>query len=82
VDAYNPGAGSYNVYVWWTSHTNRSTAVPISVTHAGGTTTKTYNQQTGGGQWVLHGTYNFNAGTPLRPGLRCQRPGVRRRGPL
>jgi len=41
----------------------RSTAVPISVTHAGGTTTKTYNQQTAGGQWVLHGTYNFNAGT-------------------
>ncbi len=56
-------AGFYNVYIRWTSHANRSTAVPIAVTHAGGTTTKTYNQQTGGGVWVLHGTYSFNAGT-------------------
>ena len=58
-----PAAGTYNVYVWWTAYPNRSTSVPIDVTHAGGTTTKTYNQQTGGGQWVLHGNYSFNAGT-------------------
>jgi len=56
-------ADTYNVYVWWTSHVNRSTAVPIAVTHAGGTTTRTFNEQTGGGAWVLHGTYSFNAGT-------------------
>ena len=67
-DAYRwtptiPAAGSYEVYVRWTTHDNRSTTVPISVTHAGGTTTKTYNQQTGGQTWVLHGTYNFNSGT-------------------
>jgi hypothetical protein len=43
------------------------------VAHAGGTTQKTYNQQVGGGQWVLHGTYSFSAGTggcgpnPLAP---------------
>ena len=58
-----PAAESYDVYVRWTSHVNRSTTVPIAVTHAGGTTTKTYNQQTGGGAWVLHGNYSFNAGT-------------------
>ncbi|HXH07940.1 MAG TPA: S8 family serine peptidase [Vicinamibacterales bacterium] len=56
-------AGTYDVYVWWTQHSNRSTTVPISVTHAGGTTTRTFNQRTGGGQWVLHGRYTFNAGT-------------------
>jgi hypothetical protein len=56
-------AGAYNVYVWWTAHANRSTAVPISVTHAGGTTTKTFNERVGGGQWVLHGQYSFNTGT-------------------
>jgi hypothetical protein len=55
-------AGAYDVYVWWTSHVNRSTAVPISVTHAGGTTTKAFNERGGGGQWVLHGRYTFNAG--------------------
>jgi hyaluronate lyase len=37
--------------------------VPITVKHAGGTNTKTYDQRTGGGVWVLHGTYSFNAGT-------------------
>ena len=58
-----PVQRTYAVYVWWTSHANRSTQVPISVTHAGGTTTKPFNQQVGGGQWVLHGTYTFNAGT-------------------
>ena len=55
--------GQYDVYVRWTQHPNRSTAVPISVTHAGGTTTRTFNEQTGGATWVLHGRYTFNAGT-------------------
>jgi hypothetical protein len=58
-----PTARVYAVYVWWTTHVNRSTAVPISVVHAGGTTTKSFNEQVGGGQWVLHGQYTFNAGT-------------------
>ena len=56
-------ASQYAVYVWWSSHVNRSKTVPISVTHAAGTTTRTFNEQTGSGVWVLHGTYTFNAGT-------------------
>jgi hypothetical protein len=56
-------AGAYDVYVWWTSQGNRSTTVPISVTHGAGTTTLTFNQKTGGGQWVIHGRYTFAAGT-------------------
>jgi hypothetical protein len=57
-----PTARNYDVYVWWTTHPNRSTNVPISVSHAGGTTVKNYNQQLTGGQWILHGRYNLPAG--------------------
>lgn len=55
--------GTYDVYVWWTSAATRSRRVPIAVRHANGTTTKTFDQRTGGGQWRLHGRYRFNAGT-------------------
>ncbi len=55
--------GTYDVYVWWTSAATRSARVPIAVRHADGTTTKTFDQRTGGGQWRLHGRYRFNAGT-------------------
>ena len=55
-------AQAYDVYVWWSTHPNRSTSAPISVTHSAGTATKNFNQQTGGGQWVLHGRYSFAVG--------------------
>ena len=50
------------MYVWWTSHPNRSTNVPINVVHNSGAVSKSFNQRTGGGQWVLHGRYAFNVG--------------------
>jgi hypothetical protein len=56
-------AGSYDTYVWWPANPNRSISVPISVTHAGGSTVKTFNEKAGGGQWVLHGRYSFNVGS-------------------
>ena len=55
-------AATFDVYVWWSTHPNRSTSVPVSVTHTAGTATKNFNQQTGGGQWVLHGRYAFAVG--------------------
>lgn len=55
--------GQYEVYLRWTSATNRATNVPVDVVHANGTTTKTVNQQQRGNQWVSLGTYTFNAGT-------------------
>jgi thermitase len=55
-------AGNYDVYVWWTNHANRSSSVPISVIHKAGTATKTFDQKTGGGKWVLLGRYSFDAG--------------------
>ncbi len=55
-------AGSYDVYVWWTTHANRSSSVPYSVTHQGGASTVLFNQKSNGGKWVLMGRYNFAAG--------------------
>jgi glucose/arabinose dehydrogenase len=58
-----PKAGGYGVYVWWTTHPNRSTTVPITIQHAGGSTTVNVDQKVNGGKWVLLGTYNFSAGS-------------------
>ncbi len=58
-----PTTRAYDVYVWWTTGTNRATNAPFAVVHAGGTTTRTFNERSGGGQWVLHGRYTFNSGT-------------------
>jgi hypothetical protein len=57
------GGGPYDVYVWWSYHPMRSTNVPITVMHAGGSTTLNFNEQNPGGMWVLHGRYGFNGGT-------------------
>lgn len=61
---FNAGqACQYQVYVWWTSGALRSTSAPYTVSgQTGGPVGKSFNQQTGGGQWVLHGTYAFPAG--------------------
>ena len=55
-------AGDYDVYVWWARSPYRASRVPITVVSAGGTTTQLFNEQTGGGEWVLHGRYGFAAG--------------------
>lgn len=55
--------GGYDVYVRWASHANRSTSVPIRVTHTAGSTVKNFNEQTNGGLWVLHGRYTFSGGS-------------------
>jgi hypothetical protein len=60
-----PATGTYSVYVWWTAAPTRSTAVPLGVRHAGGTTGFTVNQQlpAGGGGWRLFGNFAFLQGT-------------------
>jgi hypothetical protein len=47
--------GSYNVYLWWTQGTNRSSSVPVVITRSGGTDTVSVNMQSGGGAWNLLG---------------------------
>jgi len=68
-------AGEYEVYAWWVAAASRSTAVPYTITHAGGSATVTVDQQQNGGQWVLLGTYNFDAGTAGSVSLTYTRSG-------
>jgi hypothetical protein len=58
-------AGNYEVYAWWTYHTNRVTNVPYEISYNGGTDTVIVNQndQSLSGQWNLLGTYNFVGGS-------------------
>ena len=57
-------AGAYNVYCWYTSGVNRTTAAHYTIHHAGGTASATVNQTTTGAQWVRIGTaLPFAAGT-------------------
>jgi hypothetical protein len=58
-----PAATTYQVYLRWSSYSNRATNVPVEIRHLGGTDTKTVNQQNNGGQWYLLGTYACNAGS-------------------
>jgi hypothetical protein len=64
------------VYVWWTSGTNRSNSALYTVigTNAGNVA-KTFNQQTGGGSWQLHGTYTFPANAEPKVRLNNQAGG-------
>ncbi|MDF3058514.1 MAG: hypothetical protein K0R17_2729 [Rariglobus sp.] len=56
-------AGTYEVYLRWTASTSRANNVPVTITHAGGTASTQVNQKVNGGEWVLLGSYAFNAGT-------------------
>jgi hypothetical protein len=51
------------VYVRGTQRATRSTNVPITVCHAAACTRRHFNQQRNGAQWILHGQYDFDAGT-------------------
>ena len=57
-----PTAGSWDVYLWWKAQSFQSTSAQVTVVHANGAVTRSFDQNTGGGQWVLHGRYSFNAG--------------------
>jgi len=56
-------AGTYNVYAWWCYYDTRDTYALYTVNHTSGSDTMRVNQQQDTGQWVLLGTYDFNAGT-------------------
>lgn len=56
-------AGYYQVYGWWGSNAAFSSSVPVDIVSTSGTSTINVNQQAGGGQWNLLGTFKFNAGT-------------------
>lgn len=58
-------AGDYEVYLRWTSSSNRAANVPVDITWSGGTDAVTVDQRTGGGAWVLLGTYSAGSGSTL-----------------
>ena len=58
-----PQSGSYEVSIWWTEWTSRSSSVPVTINDSNGATTITVNQQSNGGQWYSLGTYLFDTDT-------------------
>lgn len=57
------GAGTFQVWAWWSQGSNRSTTAPYVIYRNGGTNTVNVNQQANGGKWNLLGTYSFLAGS-------------------
>jgi hypothetical protein len=54
---------SYGVYAWWAQGSNRSSTASYIVAIPGGSSTVVVNQQSGGGQWHLLGTWSLNSGS-------------------
>ena len=54
-------SGSQQVYLWWTTHASRYSAVPVQI-YDGSTlkATVNVNQLQNGGKWNLLGTYSFS----------------------
>ncbi|MCW1924080.1 FAD-dependent oxidoreductase [Luteolibacter arcticus] len=57
-----PTAGSYRVSLRWNANSNRATNVPIAITHGGGVTNTTVNQQANGSTWFDLGVFSFTPG--------------------
>ncbi len=58
-----PTNGTYEVDMWWTESSNRSTNTPVDIIHPGGTNRVLVNQKNASGGWFKLMTTNFNAGT-------------------
>lgn len=70
-----PTAGNYKVYARWTAHPNRATDAKYTVTHAGGDTVVTTDQEQNNGSWVLLGTFNMAPGSGHKVSLTDQANG-------
>ncbi len=55
-------AGFYEVYAWWPTDPNWTSAAEFKIAYDGGSATVARDQQVGGGQWNLLGEYLFAAG--------------------
>ncbi len=56
-----PVCGSFTVSSWWTSGNDRSSSVCYRINHSGGHTDIYADQHgSGGGEWVLLGSFSFN----------------------
>lgn len=53
--------GEYELFTWYTAHSNRASNAPYTIEHNAGTTTVRIDQTQNGRQWVSLGTYPFIA---------------------
>lgn len=53
--------GEYELFTWYTPHSNRASNAPYTIEHNAGTTTVRIDQTQNGRQWVSLGTYPFIA---------------------
>lgn len=58
-----PISGRYEVYLIWTGEMLRASNVPVTVHHAAGSATFSLDQRQQGGQWLLLGSFPFDAGS-------------------
>lgn len=56
-------AGTYDVYAWYTSGSNRTATARYTIDHATGVLKAFVDQRTGGGRWKYLGTAKFNTAT-------------------
>lgn len=58
-----PTAGSYQIYARWVAASTNASNAPYTIKYSTGSAAIAVNQRLNGGQWMLLGTYTFNAGT-------------------
>jgi len=58
--------GVYELSMWWTYFSSRSTNIPVDIEYSEGTTRVYINQQQNGSMWNSLGTYPFEAGTSYK----------------
>lgn len=55
-----PRTGDYEVSIWWTEWSSRSTSVPVTINFEGDSETVAVNQQQDGGHWNSLGIFHFD----------------------
>jgi hypothetical protein len=65
-------SGYYDVAMWWTTWSSRSTNVPVIIEHAAGSTVVNINQQLNGSQWNSLDDYFFESGSSYNVTITAQ----------
>ncbi|MDL1984910.1 MAG: GDSL-type esterase/lipase family protein, partial [Deltaproteobacteria bacterium] len=65
-------SGYYDVGMWWTTWSSRSTNVPVIIEHAAGSTVVNINQQLNGSQWNSLDDYFFESGSSYNVTITAQ----------
>jgi hypothetical protein len=70
---FSPAQTSYyNLMMWWTQWSSRSSKVPVKIEHAYGSTTVVADQTKNSGQWNSLGNYFFEFGKSYRVTITSQ----------